>query len=54
MTPDEAQSLEQAMLQEVSEGAARMTISDKTARNWLRKLGFKFRTKVTTTILTRL
>ena len=43
MNPEEAKSLEEAMVNEIS--AARMTITDRTARNWLRKLGFKFRTK---------
>ena len=44
MTPEEAASLQQTMVDEISSGA-RMTITDRTARNWLRKLGFKFRTK---------
>ena len=44
MNPEDAKALDQAMVDEIS--AARMTITERTARNWLRKLGFKFRTKV--------
>ena len=44
MNPEERKSSDQVMVAEIS--SARMTITEKTARNWLRKLGFKFRTKV--------
>ena len=44
MTSEEAKSLEETMVEEIS--STKMTISDRTARKWLRQLGFKFCNKV--------
>ena len=41
----EAQGLEEAMWREVSEDKTLFTVSDRTARRWLRELGFKHKHK---------